>query len=186
MEKLKKLFLEIEKQCDDNFPESVIYILYKCGFESKIALRSITDESIKFIEQYFDDNFDELAEELIGYGSNRPFKLLPGHRAFIQNIPELMKKLEIPTVNSTASNEFSFVLKWMIETAESNATKGPKCRRFDENIQWFATYLYLMCGRACYETLCTNLPIPQANTICKCVFAFNKIAYCLFFIYLLQ
>lgn len=187
MEKLKKIISLLEKQNDDKIPESVIYILYKSGFDSKIALENITDDSIKIIEEYFDDNFEELIGSLKDYRRSRPFKLLPGHRVLIQSVPELINKANLTEKNPTPnSSNFSFVLKWLIQTVEENADKELKGRRFIENVQLFATYLYLMCGRACYETLSANLPIPQANTIRKFSMNYSKnswncfLNYCMF------
>lgn len=166
MEEIKKILSIIEKQNNDKIPESVIYILYKSSFDSKIALKSITDDSINSIEEYFNDNFEELIDGLVDYKRDRPFKLLPGHHALIRNIPELMNQANTVEMNPVhSSNEFSFVLKWLIETVEKNVGKAPKGRRFCENIQLFATYLYLITGRASYETLSANLPIPKTNTI---------------------
>lgn len=111
---------------------------------------------------------------LFGYGLDRPFKLLPGHRIIIQNIPELLdqtKSVEKSLANT--SNSFSFVMKWLIETAERNAGREPKGRRFHETVQLFATYLYLMCGKACYETLSANIPLPQATSIGELILTFS-------------
>lgn len=165
MENLRKIISVIEREHNDKIPESVVYILNESGFNSRHALKKITDENIGLIEQYFNDNFDKLIGGLVDYPRDRPFKLLPGHRAIIQSFPEVMDQLAVEKKTAHTSNDFSFVLKWLIETAEKNAGRVPKGRRFSENIQLFATYLYLMCGRACYETLSANLPIPQANTI---------------------
>lgn len=87
MEGLKKIISSIENLNDEKFPESVVYILNKSGFNSKFALSNITDDSIKCIEDYFDSNFEEFIDGLIDYQhNNRPFKLLPAHRALIQKL----------------------------------------------------------------------------------------------------
>lgn len=169
MDEFKKLIALIENQNDDKIPDSVVYILYNTGFDTKAALKSISEECIKTIEEHFNDNFDELISDLADYRRNRPFKILPGHRALILTLPEMMIKTETKTMknNTKSSNDVSFVLKWLIDTAENNAGKEPKARRFQKDLQLFATYLYLMCGKSCYETLSANLPIPQAQTVCN-------------------
>lgn len=176
MDEFKKLISLIENQNDDKIPESVVYILYNTGFDTKAALKNISEESIKAIEEYLNDNFDELIAGLPDYRRNRPFKILPGHRALILSVPQLMIKTETKTVknDSKSSSAFSFVLKWLIDTAENNSGKEPKARRFQKNLQLFATYLYLMCGKSCYETLSANLPIPQAQTVGMFVLKFFK------------
>lgn len=168
MENLERIISLIEKHSGDEIPKSVVYILYQSGFDTRMALRKITHKSLRVIEEYFNDNFEDLIIELIDYKRNRPFKLKPGHSAIIEHIPQLLEEATAArndVVLSRNSSDFSYVLQSLIQTAERNAENNVKAKRFPKEIQHFATYLYLMCGRACYETLSANLPIPQANTI---------------------
>lgn len=91
-----------------------------------IALRNIKNKTIKLIEEHFNANFEQLFTGLFDYYKLcRPFTLLPGHHVIIQNIPELLgqtKSVEKSLTNT--SNDFSFVMKWLIETAEKNAGRG--------------------------------------------------------------
>lgn len=168
MEELEKIISAIETQNDDRIPRSVVYILGESGFTSKAALQKITPENIKSIEQYVNDNFDSLIDGLSDYKRVRPFKLKPGHCMIIESIPELLNRAKAVEESKTKSrNEFQFVMKWLIETAERNAGREPKGRRFDETVKLFAIYLYIMSGRACYDTLSANLPLPQATSIGK-------------------
>lgn len=166
MDEFKKLISIIENQNDDEIPESVVYILYNTGFTTKAALKSINEESVKDIEAYFDENFNELICGLPDNQYKRPFRILPGHRAIILSIPSMITT-EIKSVknDSKSSNDVSFVLKWLIDTSEQNVGRQLTGRRYEKKLQLFATYLYLMCGRSCYETLHANLPIPAADTI---------------------
>lgn len=166
MEQLKKLISAINKQHDDDIPESVVYILCESGFTSVAALKNINHDTVKSIEHYVDDNFDSLIGGLRDYKRNRPFKLKPGHAMAIESIPELLSQTTIIEKSKTiVPNDFQFVLKWLIESAEKNSGREPKGRRFDETVKLFATYLYIMSGRACYDTLSANLPLPQTTTI---------------------
>lgn len=169
----KNIFSSLENIIDDQIPQCVVYILNESGFNSKIALKNIIPQkSIKQIEAYFNKNYEKLCCGLIGsiYENIYPFSIAPGHRILIESLSQYVDLIK--TVNKShkfneTSNGFSFVLKLLIETAEKNSGRRPTGHRFDENIQLFATYLYLMCGRSCYENLNANLPIPHANTICK-------------------
>lgn len=169
----KSIFLLIEKEMGERLPQPIAFILNETGFSTKIALKGINpDSTITQIEKFINKNYERLSRGLIGsiYENIQPFEIAPGHRVVIESIPQYMERIKTVKQISefdTVANDFSFVLKMLIETAENNSGREPTGRRYNETIQHFATYIYLMCGRACYETLCTNLPLPQANTICK-------------------
>lgn len=173
------VFSEIEEILCETIPKPLIYILSESGFTSKLALKTINKEHILQIEIFIETNYEKLSSGLVGsiYENRRPFKIIPGHCAFILSLPAYVN--QVKNVKKTfleksrCPNIFSFVLRTLIEIAEKNAGRDPKGRRFDESIQHFATYLYMMSGKACYETLAANLPIPQSNTICKSSVAFN-------------
>lgn len=74
--------------------------------------------------------------------------------------------IEQPVLNQH-STDFTHILKLILESAENNLGREPKGRRYNQCLKEFSTYIYLMCGRSCYETLSANLPLPQANTICN-------------------
>lgn len=164
------VFSLLENILEEEIPKCVVYILTESGFNSKMALKGIGLESIAQIEKYFNSNYEKLRGGLSGslYENMEQFKILPGHRVLIESIPQYVDQLKITNQSSTLNrNTFSYVLNLLIETAENNSDRDPKGRRYDELLRYFATYLYLMSGRAFYETLSANIPIPQANTICK-------------------
>lgn len=142
-------------------------ILFDTGFESLHSIEAITKESIDEIEKYVNENRSVILNTI--YENKLDFKFLPGHRALLMNLPNKVQQFNNKKNNSSKydSSMFSFILKSLIETAESNANKDPRGNRFDEVIKHFSTYIYLLCGKACYDTLSANLPIPKSNTICK-------------------
>lgn len=155
------------------FPKVLIYILTESGYDSKAALTHFKCEDITYIEEFFNKNYERLCSGLLGskYENIQPFKILPGHCVFLQNIPTYLKqdlKRDRPISNAVQNSSiFTCILKSLIETAESNSDRNPTGKRYDEIIRYFSTYLFLMSGKSCYETLSANLPIPQANTIRK-------------------
>lgn len=68
--------------------------------------------------------------------------------------------------NSSLSNS-SVIMREMIENLKKNQNVPPKGRRYSEILQWSATYVFILSGKAAYEVLCKNLPLPQADTVCK-------------------
>lgn len=144
-------------------------MLTEAGYDSRIALKRITSERITEIEDYFNANTANLSSGFVGtcYENVQPFKILPGHRALIESLPQYLDEI-IPTekpVSYQHSNDFTYVLKLLIESAENNSSREAKGRRYNECLKYFCTYVFLMCGRSCYETLSANLQLPQASTI---------------------
>lgn len=174
------IFSAIEKFTGEQIPKSLIYILSESGFSSTFALKTLNSNTIIKIEKYFEKNYDKLSSGLIGsiYEEIRPFEIIPGHCAIILSLPSYVDQVK----NSATLSEkqqcpigLTYLLKTLNGIAEKNAGCDPKARRYDETIQYFATYLYMMCGKSCYETLSANLPIPQANTIRKSIILTSKI-----------
>lgn len=99
------------------------------------------------------------------YENVRPFQIAPGHRILIENFPDIINRIKTTEHPINIQNDTSLVLQLLIEASKKNFRREPKGRIFEDEIRLFATYLYLMCGRACYDTLCANLPIPQSSTI---------------------
>lgn len=163
----ENIFSELEK-VSEAIPSDVKVILMRSGFDTKTALLCLNEESIIEIEQFVDENRDVLKGTTYENITNE-FKFKPGHKIFILRLPDKLKDLEkIGCVNNEPKVfDFSFVLKTFIETAEKNDGKKSKGFRYNDVNRYFSTYIYLLCGRACYETLSANLPIPQASTIRK-------------------
>lgn len=159
---------------DNEFPEVLVHILTESGFDSKASLKSIKPEHVSLIEDHFNSNYEKFSNGLLGtkYEHIRPFKLLPGHCVLIENIPKYLEEditFESSLVSASVnhSSVYSCILKSLIETAEKNSGRNPTGNRYDQILRYFATYVYLMSGKASYETLSANLPIPHANTIRK-------------------
>lgn len=159
--------MALEKAIGEEIPICVKYILENSGYNTLAAIRCINPGSIQRIEKFFNDNIEKLVDGLIGteYESVRPFAVIPGHCAIIESLP---RYLETPTQSTAVAKLpiFSQIMKLLIDTAEQNAGRNAKGKRYQEDLRNFSTYIYLMCGRSCYETLSANLPIPSVNAIC--------------------
>ena len=165
------IFEKLEGFIGDQLPEIVIKVLKAAGYVTESILKLIKGEEINKIEEHVRKN--RIILKGTSYENEDNFEFLPGHRVLLLNLPNEIEKMknvnksiqqiEKPTANSS---HFPFMLKALIETAESNSNGHPNGNRFNKNVQDFATYIYMMCGRACYDTLSANLPIPKSNTIC--------------------
>lgn len=168
------IFSALESLIDEEIPKEVVYILTTSGFDSKIAIKTLKHNAISEIENFFNENLTEHSSGFIGtrYENMKPFKLAPGHVALILGLAEYVDRIGVENhVAADKFNYFSYVLKMILKSAENNHEREPKGRRYDECLSYFATYIYLLCGRACYETLCNNLPLPQPNSICKYLYS---------------
>lgn len=152
-------------------PDSVIIILKTTGYDQRISLRTLEARSIVEIEDFITENPSILSELPTNsvYLRIKPFKFLPGHRTLIESIPKYIEVIECNEPESSFSipSNFSTILKSLIENAQINSARNIKSLRYSDTIQAFSTYIYLMAGRSCYDTLSANLPIPKSNTICK-------------------
>lgn len=148
-------------------PDYIVNILRNSGFESLSALALLEANSIDEIEKFVNENRLLVVDTI--YNNKKEFKFLPGHRALLLNLPRNIEKYQNSNKHSSHPNyeKFPSVLKSLFEAAESNIGKHPNAARYNDIIRYFSTYIYLLCGKACYETLCANLPLPKAGTICK-------------------
>lgn len=118
------------------------------------------------------------------YGALKRFQLLPGHRALFLSWCEIQRQSLDQIEHAENSREsllnnpaFSIILVEIIRSALNNHTKSPNARRFSKLLMNFCIYLYIMAGKACYELISANLPIPKAKTIRKCLWFFAKMFY---------
>lgn len=147
----------------ENIPNDIELILQRNGFDSKLALESLDEDLIAEIEQQANDDRSILTST--SYENVATFKFKPGHRIFLLNLKKQVNLWNETEMVSRDTSLFSYMLRKFIQSAEENAGAQPKGRRYEKSIQSFSTYIYLMCGKNCHETLSANLPIPQANTV---------------------
>lgn len=160
--------MELQKLIGSEIPPLIVKLLLSAGFDSKIALRELDTNCIGAIEEHTQKNRHLLLGTV--YEHENQFELLPGHRKVILKLSKYVNELAVakPVDNvSFQRPELSLILRSLLEMAEMNSNKLPKGFRYSEIIRNFATYIFLMCGRACYDTLCANLPIPKTDTIGK-------------------
>lgn len=143
-------------------------------------MKRLNEENIIVLEKYVSTNLKHLLENTVYSDFETDnFSFLPGHTNLLLTLPDCIRKFEMndktrkPNVAAQNSNfnldslPLSFLMKELIRSGIDNSSKDARHRKFSSVIQSFATYVYMMCGKACYEILSQNLPLPQANTICK-------------------
>lgn len=156
------------------------------GFDTLLGIANMNEESIAQVEDHINSKGNEIIDRLdcchsIEYKNSiteKLFKFLPGHRKLIIEVGKIV-------ANSTASNEQDVqsqithlwntieqfgpvlpnILKELIQTALENSQTSPNLNKYSDVIKYFAIYVYLMCGKQCYEILNSNLAMPAASTI---------------------
>lgn len=85
------IFRKIELILKDKFPRDIEKILIATGYESSSVISIITESTINVIEEHVNSDLNIL--EHTSYDSTRNgfvFKLKPGHKEFILNLPKLL------------------------------------------------------------------------------------------------
>lgn len=165
----ENIYHKLQKLLKEPIHIDIINILVRSGFDSKSALLGInTNIVIQEIEQYA--NEDRSVLEGTSYQNMKTFMFKPGHKHTILYLAEQVKLLDKADADENKEHnmsDFSIVLRTFIETVETNYERDPRGFRYNDINRYFSTFIYLFCGRACYETLSANLPMPQASSIRK-------------------
>lgn len=164
------IFSKLEPLIGENLPECVKKILIFCGYDTITSMKSISAQDVKDIEILVrnESSGRELIQSLNccyskDYREQDEFHFLPGHKSVILALPRIVH--EYQHQNFIIPSYFSYVLRELISTAVNNRENLRPV--YSEAIKSFATFLFLKCGRSCYEFLYKNLPLPCINTICK-------------------
>lgn len=177
-----------EEFLNEEIPECLKKILSVSGYENEISISNMKESDFKQIEEFVNKHHRPMIDCLTCcksaiYQAQEKFELLPGHKSLLLHLSQQMnlkrEHYSAPTADSSIFREtnfieraqsepaFSLLLKEFITNSVNNFKKMPNSRRYSEIIQDFSTYIYMLCGRKCYEVISSNLPMPQATTICK-------------------
>lgn len=155
-------------------------ILNDNGYDNTASLRHLNENELDRLENAINQQRQILhslnCKHAETYKSQKNFKFLSGHRI---SVLKWCEALNIESNNTRSSNEtfnvnnpaFSPILREMILFAVENFNKPPNTRRFTKPgsnlLMDFSIYIYIMAGKASYEIISSNLPLPQAKTIGK-------------------
>lgn len=157
---------ELESNMGEDIPSCIKTILKLSGFDTKMSLRRIKSETIEEIEQFVNSYANEDVRKYTcshsKYYNQNLFKFLPAHRLLLLDLPNFCLNNQNNSIPSR-----SFTLNEMVKTSLINANKSNNNFEYNDFIRFFAIYVFLLCGRACYQFLCQNLPLPSVSTIRK-------------------
>lgn len=163
---------KIEIIIGESLPTCVKSILSVSGYDTFASIKNISVKSILEIQQHISLHSRQTIAELNCchcefYQSQEQFEFLPGHKDLILALPSFnFNDPQMSTSVHTQENKFSFIMQNMIDTAKEAVNKL-KIYKYSDIIKYFATFVFLLCGRSCYEFLNSNLPLPSTKTVCK-------------------
>lgn len=166
-------WIGFEKFIGEEIPQCVKRVLSLCGYDSFFSLSEINEGHIKSMENHITVNYMEEIKSFDCcyseyYKNQGVFQFLPGHAATVEALPKYVEKYKVFYQPDLKLNgRYSPILEELIRTAESNLFKDKHHAAYSDSIRYFATYVFLLCGRSCYEFLSANLPLPSTKTICK-------------------
>lgn len=187
------MWLSFEEILGEKIPECIKQILSVCGYDNEISIENLQEQDLNQIEEYSNLASNRpMIRNMISsltccksdiYKAQEKFQILLGHRAYILNLSNqinLKRKNNLEMLaNTTTTFELDFIeraqnepaiqllLKELIASSVNNFGRTPNSRRYPDIIKDFSTYIYILCGRYCYEVLSKNLPIPQASSVRK-------------------
>lgn len=154
----------------EKIPRIVIEILIAAGYDSAISIADMNSEQIDEIEKFANQKLKSMLKDSELYSGSDVFSFLPGHRKLVIALGKHVKKYVSSKEEKPKDFDLSHastIMKELITSMNENANVAPSRRRYSEIIQWFSIYIYIHSGRAAYEILSSNLPLPQVATICK-------------------
>lgn len=167
-------------------PMCIKKILSSCGYDTLLSLQNISLETVNRIERHINEHFIDIIQEFDCchqeyYKEQTIFKFLPGHSDFLIALSRKLSTCE-PCCEPTCESKYesfdiiravedhpslSLILKEMIKTALRNGIDVKKHAQYADIIRYFATYIFIIGGRSCYEVLYKNLPLPSVSTVRK-------------------
>lgn len=162
-------------------PACIKVILIQCGFDNLLSIQTINERLINDTEVYAAKNLVKEIGELKcchcktyhGQIANKRFEFVPGHRALILELgkqcssQEFLAQFTTKTNNKSNESAFSNLLAELVNTAHANFEQSPHLNRYSDLIKYFAMYMFMACGKFCYEIICRNLPMPATSTVRK-------------------
>lgn len=158
--------------------------MQKSGFDRPDYLYNLTELQLNQLEENINKNRIILESIEIEcshkemYKSRQNFKFLPGHRTLILRFAQSLaqssrqantEKLAEKTFDRTFEHPaLSILLQNLIQTALSNyENSSSTSNRYPKLLMDFGIYIYITAGKACYEVIAANLPLPSASAICN-------------------
>lgn len=156
-------------------PLCIKKILFESGYDSELCVENLDEGKLIEVEKFIENSRREILEKMTCcfsdvYRTKKPFRFVPGHTILILQLPKVIREYK-ETVGNLGENQnlecASTLLNELILASKQNFKKPATHHRYSDIIKYFSTYIYMLCGKNCYEILSHNLPIPKTPSICK-------------------
>lgn len=169
----------VEECSGERIPKCIEQILSCCGYSHPLSFENFSNESLSQIENHMRKSSQSTIKRFdctlhgcltAHYNDQKVFKFLPGHRIFINSMVKCIgQKSSLENLCETIEKHsgLSVIMKEVIQGAIKNEQAPKNHAQYSDIVKNFAIYVFLLCGRSCYEVLYKNLPFPSPSTICK-------------------
>lgn len=190
MDKITNEWSDIETFVGYKVPMFLKLILWESGYDCMISIKEITNDKIIKLEDFIQkkrnkilykilsdlEKLNKSDDSLNAYKEQQLFQFLPGHRNILLSLRGNIERMQQAVTSGSdklvtevheCTEEYSVILTELFKTAKNNLNKSKHAYQYNDIVRYFSAYIFLLCGRTCYETLNKNLPIPSTKTICK-------------------
>lgn len=157
--------------------QCIRHILFENGYDSLHSLRLLDETSLVSVENCVNEDRQRILQTIPQcvhsktYLEQNSFKFLIGHKIALlkwcKALDENEPQSSLSSTFSLHNSAFSPILRDMIIAALGNFDKPPNRRSYSSLLMDFGIYLYIMVGKASYEIIAANTPVPKAKTICE-------------------
>lgn len=181
---------KVEIVCQESLPSCLKKILSWSGYNTILSLQAISSESISRIEKHVNSHCLGMIQQLDCcysefYKEREVFEFLPGHQDLLLAVSKVITDQSIQDSHSGHDSndnvkyscdlieniqkhcDLSTIMKELMQTALRNGKVHKNHAQYSDKLRFFATYIFLLCGRSCYKVLYENLPLPSISTVCK-------------------
>lgn len=167
-------WFEVEMAMEEELPLCLKKILCANGYDSISSLQELSEKNVDEIEKYMAEFGDSVIKTLDcchseKYKSQVVFKFLPGHKSLLSILGSKISNLR-ENKKSLCQQNFPTILSELVLSEQNNSKKHKNHAVYSNVLKDFATYIYLMGGKCCYETLQANLSLPSTKTIRKGIY----------------
>lgn len=145
-------WVEVEALIGEKLPNCLKWVLNSCGYEMISSLCALNIERVREMENFINEHrINQIREFECShseyYKEREDFSFLPGHVTILLTLPKYVETNPNKIRHLPGSDRYSFILNELIKTAEKNLDTNRAS--YSDNIRYFATYVFLLCGRSC-------------------------------------
>lgn len=187
---MEKMWADIEHFNQIEVPMCLKVLLSKCGYDSMLSLKYISETRITEIEYYVRKFKNKIFSDgndtdgcLYEYEKQDLFTILPGHRSILLDLPQSIRKMQeentlygdgntnimmnmdtvVDSSNADATTDYSVIMKELIKSAKTNQNKSKNGYTYEDIIK----HLFHLCFLALWKNLLRHTQRKSTNSCDK-------------------